>query len=66
MKLLLSLLFAPLASAFVSPLAAPAPAAAAVTSSSLSAFEAEIGAQPPLGFWDPLGLLDDADQVRSC
>lgn len=27
-------------------------------------FESEIGAQPPLGFWDPLGLLKDADQAR--
>ena len=27
-------------------------------------FESEIGAQPPLGFWDPLGLLTDADQER--
>jgi hypothetical protein len=27
-------------------------------------FESEIGAQPPLGFWDPLGLLKDADQDR--
>jgi len=26
------------------------------------AFESEVGAQPPLGFWDPLGLLTDADQ----
>ena len=25
---------------------------------------AEIGAQPPLGFWDPLGLLNDADLER--
>ena len=25
---------------------------------------AEIGVQPPLGFWDPLGLLNDADQER--
>ena len=23
-----------------------------------------IGAQPPLGFWDPLGLLATADQAR--
>ena len=23
-----------------------------------------VGAQPPLGFWDPLGLLKDADQER--
>ena len=27
-------------------------------------FENAIGAQPPLGFWDPLGLLKDADQAR--
>ena len=27
-------------------------------------FESEIGAQPPLGFWDPLNLLADADQDR--
>jgi len=27
-------------------------------------FENEIGAQPPLGFWDPLGLLNEADQAR--
>jgi hypothetical protein len=27
-------------------------------------FESEIGAQAPLGFWDPLGLLNGADQAR--
>merc|ERR1719231_479967 len=27
-------------------------------------FSSEIGAQPPLGFFDPLGLLNDADQAR--
>jgi hypothetical protein len=27
-------------------------------------FEDAIGAQPPLGFWDPLGLLAEADQER--
>eukprot|EP00599_Poterioochromonas_sp_BG-1_P012479 CAMPEP_0173159080 /NCGR_PEP_ID=MMETSP1105-20130129/16854_1 /TAXON_ID=2985 /ORGANISM="Ochromonas sp., Strain BG-1" /LENGTH=201 /DNA_ID=CAMNT_0014077361 /DNA_START=71 /DNA_END=676 /DNA_ORIENTATION=+ len=27
-------------------------------------FENEIGAQPPLGLWDPLGLLKNADQSR--
>ena len=27
-------------------------------------FEDALGAQPPLGFWDPLGLLKDADQAR--
>ena len=34
-----------------------------VSSTSLS-FENALGAQPPLGFFDPLGLLDDADQER--
>merc|ERR1719230_1459500 len=35
------------------------------TSSALSmSFDSEIGAQPPLGFWDPLGLLNNADQAR--
>jgi hypothetical protein len=24
----------------------------------------QLGAQPPLGFWDPLGVLNDADQER--
>jgi hypothetical protein len=28
------------------------------------AFETAEGAQPPLGFFDPLGLLKDADQAR--
>eukprot|EP01036_Dinobryon_divergens_P025871 gene25871-34460_t len=38
----------------------------AVRSSSVlkMGFETEIGAQPPLGFWDPLGLLKDADEAR--
>ena len=27
-------------------------------------FSQELGAQAPLGFWDPLGLLKDADQER--
>merc|ERR1711966_521944 len=44
--------------------AAFAPAPAARSASSLAAFESELGSQPPLGFWDPLGLLDDADQDR--
>ena len=34
------------------------------TSSLKMSFESEIGAQPPLGFWDPLGLLTDADEER--
>lgn len=27
-------------------------------------FESELGAQPPLGFWDPLYFCDGADQER--
>lgn len=30
----------------------------------LNAFESEVGAQPPIGFFDPLGLLDEAGQTR--
>jgi len=29
-----------------------------------SPFKNVIGAQPPIGFWDPLGLLDDASEER--
>ncbi|EED94165.1 fucoxanthin chlorophyll a/c protein 6 [Thalassiosira pseudonana CCMP1335] len=39
-----------------------APVQVAKTTTSLNAFESEIGAQAPLGFWDPLGFLDRADQ----
>ncbi|CAB1110963.1 unnamed protein product [Ectocarpus sp. CCAP 1310/34] len=54
------------AQAFVAPrfngaaVATPAKSSSAMKMS----FESEIGAQPPLGFWDPLGLLADADQER--
>jgi hypothetical protein len=42
-----------------------APAAKPATSSALKmSFANELGAQPPLGYWDPLGLLKDADQER--
>ena len=44
--------------------AAFAPAPVAKTTTSLSAFENELGAQAPLGFFDPLGMLDGADQER--
>mmetsp|Transcript_17488 Transcript_17488/g.25515 ORF Transcript_17488/g.25515 Transcript_17488/m.25515 type:complete len:200 (+) Transcript_17488:60-659(+) len=44
--------------------AAFAPSKVAQSTTSLNAFESEIGSQPPLGFFDPLGLLDDADQER--
>jgi hypothetical protein len=42
-----------------------APASRMAGSSALKmSFENAIGAQAPLGFWDPLGLLADADQER--
>jgi hypothetical protein len=42
-----------------------APASRMSSSSALKmSFEDALGAQPPLGFWDPLGLLKDADQER--
>ena len=45
--------------------AAFAPAARMARPSALKmSFETELGAQPPLGFCDPLGLLKDADQGR--
>eukprot|EP01035_Chromulina_nebulosa_P019371 gene19371-25238_t len=45
--------------------AAFAPVARVARSNALKmAFESEIGAQAPLGFWDPLGLLKDADEER--
>ena len=28
------------------------------------AFESELGVQPPFGLFDPIGLLEDADQER--
>eukprot|EP00579_Thalassiosira_antarctica_P023192 CAMPEP_0201987020 /NCGR_PEP_ID=MMETSP0904-20121228/91576_1 /ASSEMBLY_ACC=CAM_ASM_000553 /TAXON_ID=420261 /ORGANISM="Thalassiosira antarctica, Strain CCMP982" /LENGTH=265 /DNA_ID=CAMNT_0048541107 /DNA_START=25 /DNA_END=823 /DNA_ORIENTATION=+ len=44
--------------------AAFAPAQTAKATTTLAAFETELGAQAPLGFFDPLGLLDEADQAR--
>ena len=44
--------------------AAFAPAKQAATSTALKAFEDELGAQPPLGFFDPLGLVADGDQEK--
>merc|ERR1719384_2017354 len=41
-----------------------APSNVPKTSLALKAFEGELGVQPPLGFFDPLGLLEDADQER--
>jgi hypothetical protein len=44
--------------------AAFAPASTGPAATALAAFESELGVQAPLGFFDPLGLLDDADQER--
>ena len=41
-----------------------APATRTVSSSMKMQFSEALGAQAPLGFWDPLGLLKDADQER--
>jgi len=50
--------------AVVGSVAAFAPSQTRKASTSLNAFESELGVQPPLGFFDPLGLLDDADQEK--
>jgi hypothetical protein len=42
--------------------AAFAPAQQQVSTTSLSAFEDALGAQPPIGFYDPLGLVASGDQ----
>merc|ERR1712183_1029329 len=44
--------------------AAFAPAKQTAITSSLGAFESELGAQEPLGFYDPLGFLEDGDQAK--
>uniref|UniRef100_A0A6T8FT77 Plastid light harvesting protein n=1 Tax=Proboscia inermis TaxID=420281 RepID=A0A6T8FT77_9STRA len=45
--------------------AAFAPSVVTKSSSALHmAFEDQLGAQKPLGFWDPVGFLKDADQER--
>merc|ERR1712087_568411 len=44
--------------------AAFAPAKQAATSTAVKAFEDELGAQPPLGFFDPLDLVADGDQEK--
>lgn len=44
--------------------AAFAPSQVGQSSTTLNAFDGELGAQPPLGCFDPLGILEDADQER--
>merc|ERR1719326_86242 len=55
MKLLISCLLTVSAVAF-------APSQVKQTATALNAFESELGVQPPLGFFDPLGMLDNASQ----
>lgn len=43
---------------------APSSTTSAHEKTSLKAFEGELGAQPPLGFFDPLGLVADGDQEK--
>mmetsp|Transcript_18516 Transcript_18516/g.21087 ORF Transcript_18516/g.21087 Transcript_18516/m.21087 type:complete len:200 (+) Transcript_18516:529-1128(+) len=57
MKLVIAAIIATSAAAF-------SPSKVAQSTTALNAFESELGAQAPLGFFDPLGLLDDADQER--
>jgi hypothetical protein len=52
------------AASLVASAAAFAPAKQASSSSAVKAFENELGAQPPLGFFDPLGLVADGDQEK--
>mmetsp|Transcript_37490 Transcript_37490/g.43641 ORF Transcript_37490/g.43641 Transcript_37490/m.43641 type:complete len:197 (-) Transcript_37490:60-650(-) len=51
-------------SAILSCVAAFAPSKHASRSTAMKAFEGELGAQPPIGFYDPLGLVADGDQER--
>ncbi len=50
--------------AYVSAFAPVSNRATARSSSLKMGFEKALGAQPPLGFFDPLGLLKDADEGR--
>jgi hypothetical protein len=50
--------------AFAGSAAAFAPVPMAKTATALNAFEDEIGALPPVGFWDPAGLSDGISQEK--
>jgi hypothetical protein len=57
--------FAVLASLIASAAAfAPAKNSARTSVATQMSFETELGAQPPLGFFDPLGLVADGDQAK--
>ena len=53
-----------IAASLVASAAAFAPASQKASSTSVQAFESELGAQAPLGFFDPLGLVADGDQAK--
>jgi hypothetical protein len=54
-----------IAASLIATAAAFAPAQQKASSTALNmAFEDELGAQPPLGFFDPLGLVSDGDQEK--
>jgi len=48
----------------IASVAAFAPAQQKASSTSLSAFEDALGSQPPLGLYDPFGLISNGDQDR--
>merc|ERR1712013_816890 len=53
-----------IAAALTTSAAAFAPSGLKASTTALNAFEEELGVQPPLGFFDPLNLLENADQER--
>ena len=54
-----------IAASLVASAAAFAPASQKASSTtSIQAFENEVGVQQPLGYWDPLGLVADGDQAK--
>jgi len=63
-SLALLLLLATPASAFMGARMVPRAVSRSTSSALKMTFEEELGAQPPLGFYDPLGLLENADQDR--
>jgi len=48
----------------IATVAAFAPVQQQASSTALKAFEDALGSQPPLGFFDPLGLVEDGDQEK--
>jgi len=58
------LIFPSMHYAFQAAAFAPAKQAAKTSAVAMSDFEEVLGVQPPLGLWDPLGLLNGADEER--